>query len=371
MNRTILFLFNLITDLYILRKLIFLCKDDTNYDVVLLITKNFLERDKDKTLINELLLIQNEINVEIFIIRDNVNLYNKLNNVIKGILISASESTIKNPCPHAETYEIIKICRSNITTITIQHGFECVGFLQNLNHYFIYGNNIGFGSDIICGWIEKQYQRDLIPSSKSKYVFTGNPAYIEKTSKRSFYHKYKNLNNIEKPGIICENTSSARYRKSNLAKNEFINDFLSLANLLKEKGKTIVLRPHPSSKFKKFILYNTEKLPKNVYIENCLSHKINWNNYSYGISAPSSVILDMYISGLPVCLWRDSAKSVDNKLLTTFPVAKNPNELLSFCLSPKNNPINKHSDEINSMVKVISQKKIRENFITLFNLILY
>ena len=72
------------------------------------------------------------------------------------------------------------------------------------------------------------------------------------------------------------------------------------------------------------------ELPKNVLIENSPSHKVDWSSYSYGISAPSSVVLDMYLSGIPVCLWSDSMLSVDISLFKSFPIATSVEELFSF-----------------------------------------
>ena len=66
-----------------------------------------------------------------------------------GFLISASESNLRG---HRETHELFKLAPSKIATITLQHGFECVGFLMNKNHQKSYGTSVGFAADYICGW---------------------------------------------------------------------------------------------------------------------------------------------------------------------------------------------------------------------------
>ena len=141
MNRSVLFLFNLVQDLNILYKLIYLCKDDSHYNVVIIITNEFILRDKDQLLIKEINLIKKDLNIDTFFVNSNIEFFNLLNNLGRSILISASESSV-NSDSHKETNEIFNFCPTNITKITIQHGFECVGFLQNNNHNFIHGTNI-------------------------------------------------------------------------------------------------------------------------------------------------------------------------------------------------------------------------------------
>ena len=51
--------------------------------------------------------------------------------------------------------------------------FECVGFLQNQNHSLHHGSFIGFNADIVCGWLDKKYQRDLINSQSLNIVHLG------------------------------------------------------------------------------------------------------------------------------------------------------------------------------------------------------
>ena len=60
MDKTIYFLLNLLQDLYILRKLIFLFNDDTDYKVEILVTKGFIKRDKDFALTKEIKNIEQE-----------------------------------------------------------------------------------------------------------------------------------------------------------------------------------------------------------------------------------------------------------------------------------------------------------------------
>ena len=49
-----------------------------------------------------------------------------------------------------ETHEIFRLAPSNISTITLQHGFGG-SFLMNSNHQKQHGSSVGFASDYICG----------------------------------------------------------------------------------------------------------------------------------------------------------------------------------------------------------------------------
>ncbi|WP_288239806.1 hypothetical protein [uncultured Prochlorococcus sp.] len=367
MDKTIYFLLNLLQDLYILRKLIFLFNDDTDYKVEILVTKGFIKRDKDFALTKEIKNIEQEIGINVFYINSNIEIYNKFNNVLKAILISSSESTLD---AHAETSNLMKLCKSNIKSITIQHGFECVGFLHNKNHSLHHGSNVGFNADIVCGWIKKEYQRDLINSSKSKYCFLGNPAFINKTSKRTFHKLNRQNHRKNKPGLICENIHSARFNNSDKARDQFLNNFLELAELLNSEGKKIAIRPHPAGRFKKSVTKNPKTFPKNVLIDNSPSHLIDWSSYGYGISAPSSVVFDMFLSGIPVCIWSDANQSVDISLLRSFPIATSVEELFSFCLYFDNLPENNYSDQIKSMLGCVNEEKIGIDYLSLINSIL-
>jgi len=78
----------------------------------------------------------------------------------------------------------------------------------------------------------------------------------------------------------------------------------------------------------------------------------------------------MYLSGIPVCLWGDSLETIDIKLLRSFPIAKSHQELLSFCLNPKKIPLENMPNEIRSLIEIIKNDQIGQNFLKLFKSIL-
>jgi glycosyltransferase involved in cell wall biosynthesis len=52
-------------------------------------------------------------------------------------------------------------------------------------------------------------------------------------------------------------------------------------------------------------------LPPNVVLNNHPIYKVDLSRYAYGISAPSSVLLDMVLAGIPAAVWRDEGGAMD------------------------------------------------------------
>ncbi len=355
----IYFILNLLQDLNILRPLAYLICDDLDLKVKFILTNGFIKRDRNKLYINELNKMQNQISIDIIKSPTALVLYNLFNDSPRGLLVSASESYLY---AHYETNEILQLAGNNIRTITIQHGFECVGFLTSINHKRVYGNYIGFSADIICGWLPISLQRELLNTSKNRYLATGPSSSINSTSKR----KLLPISNIKIPpigtGIICENIHSVRFSNSSSSR-QFIDIFYDLAKLLEKQDKYLALRPHPGGQFKKTISTN-KNLPKNVIIDNNLSFNVEWSSYEFGLSSPSSVLFDMFFSNIPVCLWIDSEDSVDSSLLNSFPKLTSIEQIYTFCMEPSKFKIHKKSQSLTSLTKLRQQSKLQ--FINLF-----
>ena len=110
-----------------------------------------------------------------------VDVWQLLNSYSTGFIVSASESDLD---AHRETHEIFRLTPSSISTVTLQHGFECIGFLMNRTHQKQYGNSVGFASDYICGWTPRSLQRNLRPLQHSRYLNLGPTAWLKRTDKR-------------------------------------------------------------------------------------------------------------------------------------------------------------------------------------------
>ena len=314
--------YKLLQDLNILRPLIYITADNIGINPLILVTSSLIKRDKSKIWIKEIQEIADETNGSVYIISNLVDVWRTLNEYTNGFIISASESDLN---AHKETHEIFRLAPSNISTITLQHGFECVGFLMNSNHQNQHGSSVGFASDYICGWTPAHLQRNLRPLQYSRYHNLGPTAWLKQTNKRNLS---LNINNkvVPEMGIVCENLHSVRFGgKSNV--NLFMQQFFELADYLDSKGKKIALRPHPGGQYS---IKNNPTLPNNVLLVNQPSYKVNWRSFLFGISAPSSVLFDLMINEVPVIVWQDPQQIIDITQLSFLPSAQNTQDMISF-----------------------------------------
>ena len=135
----------------------------------------------------------------------------------KGTLVAASESNLN---AHKPVHDLFRIAPASFLKVTLQHGFECVGFLQSKDQDLAHGRSITFGADVICGWSEADKLISVVSSQQSKLYVSGSSVRI--LPQRSIKNK-TNLNYVGL-GLICENMHSPRL---NIA-GDFKNDFLSL-----------------------------------------------------------------------------------------------------------------------------------------------
>ena len=162
------FIVNLLQDVNILRPLIYITADNLGIKPLILLTNLFEERDKSRIWINELEELAENTQASLYKIHNLGDLWQKLNSYTNGFLVSASESDLPG---HKETHEIFKLTPPTITTITLQHGFECVGFLMNKQHQIYHGNSVGFASDYICGYSTVSFNNDMILFGKFLKIF--------------------------------------------------------------------------------------------------------------------------------------------------------------------------------------------------------
>ena len=320
------FIVNLLQDVNILRPLVYLTADNIGIKPLIFVTQSFVKRDKFQIWMNELQSLSNETQADLYLITSLIGVWQKLDSYTNGFLISASESDLNS---HKETHEIFKVAPSTISTVTLQHGFECVGFLMNKHHQHHHGSSVGFASDYICGWVPKELQRNLRPLQYSRYHNLGPTAWLQQTSKRIFNSNI-DYNDPQKIGIVCENLHSVRFAgKSNV--NLFMQQFLELAEHLEVKGSKIALRPHPGGQYS---INSNMSLPKNVVLVNQPSYKVNWKDYSFGISAPSSVLFDLMVNNVPVMVWQDQQQIIDITQHAFLPVAHSAKDMISFADYP-------------------------------------
>ena len=346
------FIVNLLQDVNILRPLIYIAADNIGLRPIIFVTKSFLKRDKSKLWTRELKAISGHTNATIYFISSLVDVWQLLRSYSTGFIVSASESDLN---AHRETHEIFRLTPSSISTVTLQHGFECVGFLMNRTHQKQHGNSVGFASDYICGWTPRSLQRNLRPLQHSRYLNLGPTAWLKRTDKRRL-DSIINPNPSIEMGIVCENLHSVRFgRSANV--NSFMQQFLELAEYLQAKGKKIALRPHPGGQYS---IKNNLSLPKNVVLVNQPSYKVNWKTFSFGISAPSSVLFDLMVNEVPALVWQDQDELIDINQLSFLPIARNTNDMILFA----NHPLKVASSSTNQQLSAIfrDDNLIAENY---------
>ena len=330
MKKTLLssFYINLIQDINILRPLIYLMHDDFGIKSKIIVSNGFIiKNENNEYWLNEIKRIAEECNSEIIIQYYIYQIWALANEYDKGFLVSASESSIKG---HLPSHHLFKILPKNITSVCIQHGYECPGFLMNRNHQKAHGSSVDFNADVIAGWIPAKYQLNLRQFQNARYYCIGSPLHIKNTSKRRLNVEDQRVRiNNKECGIICENLHSARH--DDVKGESFLEQFYALASMLDKEGEKVGLRPHPAGQY---TIKNQIDLPKNVFIDNRPSYRIDWRKYKYGISAPSSILIDLVSESVPCMVWQDKRKTIDIDQYKFLTVANNEVDMFQFTQNP-------------------------------------
>jgi glycosyltransferase involved in cell wall biosynthesis len=296
MARRAVFVVNLLQDVNIVRPLVYMAARDLRLPTEILLTEQFIARDTSGIWQGELYEISANTGASLIVYRDDVEALQMLQGQ-SGALIAASESNLS---AHKPTHNLFRLAPQSFLRITLQHGFECVGFLQNREHDLAHGKHVIFAADVLCGWCESSRLKSMHPSQRSKLYVSGSPAILQRPVTNGAIDCAD--------GIVCENLHSVRLNASGDFKTSFISIFEKFCLALAEERRTVTLRPHPGGQY---VIKNSVPLPTNVTLNNEPIYKVDLTQYSYGVSAPSSVVIDMVLAGLPVGVWRDESGGMD------------------------------------------------------------
>lgn len=320
-NRKAIFILNLLQDVNVLRPLIYLASSDLKLSTELIITDGFSKRDSAAIWRKEISEIVKDTRSLTFFVKDDFESYKVLEGK-SGVLFAGSESDLT---AHAPTHNLLGIASSDFLTVTLQHGYECVGFLQSKQHIIAHGKNITFGADVVCGWSNIEKLTTMADSQKSKLLVTGPTSVLQMATKQR-----------KKPyGIVCENLHSVRLSASGDMKEGFMEMFDNFCGQLNKRNIKVALRPHPGGQY---VLKNNVKLAKNVEINNHPMYKVDLSQFAYGVSAPSSVVIDMILAEIPVAVWRDSDGVMDTDNYLGLAQVSTVNDLLEFEADATRNP---------------------------------
>lgn len=323
MQHKVIFLMNLLQDVNILRPLINLASKIENSYPTIIQSKAFTIRDTSKSWQSELRDIALATGAIVQQADDEIEALNLLEGS-GGIVFAASESNLP---PHRFTHNIFKMLSDDYVSVTLQHGFECVGFSQSVQHNLSYGANVYWGADVVCAWTDTANLPSL-SALQSQKVLPFGPTFV--LNEPPLSDRYN-----ERTGLICENLHSVRMSASGDLKNEFMATFESFCSAMASQRKKVTLRPHPGGQY---VLRNKVKLPKNAVINNEPIYKVDLSSFTFGVSAPSSILIDMLYAKIPVAVWVDEQGVMDYSNYRGLETISNAKELELFAQRAESNP---------------------------------
>lgn len=317
------FLVHLVQDIANLRPLVFMAARDFRFNTLLLVSTKFSARDSLGIWRGELQQICVESGARIQFFETDWEAHGHLTG--HGLLFAASESHLPN---HITTHNIFRHAPASYLKVTLQHGFECVGFRHNFDHVRAHGETASFGADILCAWATSDRLTSMAPSQRNKLVVTGPTSVLQIPNGRI-------ERNTRAPGLICENLHSVRFRGGPDIRTEFVSSFDEFCQKMAKRKRRVGLRPHPGGQY---ALKNKVRLAPNVDIENAPIYRLDLRRFSYGISAPSSVLIDMLLAGIPTAVWRDRGREMDSKNYEGLTAVSSPCEWADFAKAAEDDP---------------------------------
>jgi hypothetical protein len=294
----IAFLFDLIQDVNVLRPIIRVIAHECDADLLFLVSRQFEGRDKRWFWRAELDELAQDTAATMSCFDSPFAAVDALQDR-RGIIFSASES---NLAAHAVNHQVFLSTPPSFVRVTVQHGYECVGFDQNREQTLAHGSSVRFAADVLCGWVARERLRHLCPSERDKYVELGPPLVLNRLFDRQPSGTPRDT------GLVCENLHSVRMRATRNFQQTYLQTLLTFAGDQARRGRKVAVRPHPGGQF---IVKNMIELPPNVVLANKPMFKTDLERFLFGISAPSSVLIDMVLAGIPTAVWRDGDAVLD------------------------------------------------------------
>ncbi|WP_121118333.1 glycosyltransferase family protein [Croceibacterium ferulae] len=292
------FLFDLIQDVSVLRPIVRILAAETDLSLCLLVSELFTRRDMSGLWYAELEELAEQAGAQIARFDSPFAAVQHLQER-RGLLFSASETNLRG---HATNHNVFLAAPPAFTRITIQHGHECVGFNQNREQTLAHGSAVRFAADVICGWTPVEEMRHLCASERNKYFELGPPLLLNRLIDQS-----RPVSGVQ-TGLVCENLHSVRMKTTGDFQMTYLETLLAFAHAQADEGRQVALRPHPGGQF---VLKNKIALPDNVVLANNPMYKTDLQRFAYGISAPSSVLIDMVLAGIPTAVWTDVNSVID------------------------------------------------------------
>lgn len=315
-----IFLINLLQDVNILRPLVFLA-NTLEIPVQMIVTAAFEKRDRSGIWgaeLQEMSLATGATIATVDTASDAIFLLQDAG----GIIFAGSESSLD---AHRVTHDILQTAPRTYVTVTLQHGFECVGFLQSREHQIAHGREVTFAADVVCGWADASRLTSLAASQRDKLIVAGPTSLLQQPFRGRKIGR----------GMICENLHSVRFSASGDFKADFMSVFSGFCASMAELDRKVTLRPHPGGQY---VLRNKVRLPTNVVMNNQPIYKVDLSRYSYGISAPSSILIDFLLADIPTAVWSDRDGDMDTGNYTGLTRVSTQAEWLEFAREAESAP---------------------------------
>lgn len=312
------FIINMLQDVNVLRPLIYLAASDFDYDLLFLVSHFFVKRDQHGTWMAEITRMQAETGARLHVFDSPFSAVSVLRGN-DGIIFAGSESDLS---AHAPSHNILRSMPGGFLRVTLQHGFQCVGFAHSREHDNAYGDDVRFAADVVCGWFPAERMTSLHPTQQSKLYVTGPQSVLLRPPPPTARNPGES-----RPGLVCENMHSLRFTADVERRGDFMTSFAQFCGWMAERGETVALRPHPGGQY---VVKNAVALPDNVTLVNAPMYDVDLSGFAYGISAPSTVVLDMILAGIPVAVWGDNEEGIDLSHYAGLEQVSNAAEWLTF-----------------------------------------
>ena len=246
-----------------------------------------------------------------------------------GVLFSASESMLDG---HHFNHAVFLATPPSFTRVTLQHGLECIGFNHNRSHDEMWRHYLGLGCDIAASWFHPDVLHSVRPDQRAKLFHAGPLLGLDHAPSRP-KASWKAAGKPAIHGLICENLHSVRFDSD--SKTLFVDTLKLFAHQLKSIGGTAELRPHPGGRY---LEKNTVELPANIRFNRLPLYKQSLGKFSFCISGPSSVLLDLVWAGVPVAVWTSGKSNMDIGIYARLHVVSDEVEWLEFALAATRDP---------------------------------
>lgn len=318
-----IFVLNLVQDVNILRPLVHMAVQSFAFEAVILISPQFAGRDRLGIWHSEIDALCAETGASQHVFANEHEAFAHL--VGTGVIFAGSESGLP---AHVTTHNIFRIAPPGFLKVTLQHGFECIGLRHSAEHVLAHGSTAAFGADLVCAWQPTNRLTALSPSQAGKIILTGPTASLQMPTGAV-------ERRADDPGIVCENLHSVRLRMAGDFKTQFADAFATFCARMAGSGEKVALRPHPGGQY---MLRNKLKVPPNAILKNAPMYRLDLRQFSYGLSAPSSVLIDMMLADIPTAVWIDREGAMDGSSYAGIATVSGPDDWFDFARAAQQDP---------------------------------